>query len=532
MLDADGPRHARREAAPAGRARCSRRAGRPARASSRSATMPRARFDHVTVNGKLERDAGDFLLQFADLQLTRGARLERAPQLVGARQRRARHDAHRAHDVQRRARAVHGGRIHGAACSRRSSTDRVLALPGRLDADRRRASRRALRFARCNAGGWSLDAELAGAELERAADHARIGHSPRTCTPRGELRADLRSGEHLTLRDSGGAGAARVESRRPPGGAEVDATRTVRFEDFTCAATPARSRRRANGMASSMTPRPGQDARAHRRESRSRAAARRLGAARRTMSSRPRCSPTSQQGVSSKASSTWCRCAMPTATAVNWQRSSGTLKVAGLAMSGEDLPRLAAGRGTVEFARGSTKLLLDGGELDQLAVTSARLDWPRTARRGCTPRCRAISPRRCCAARSGAGARASQRPVARRGGCAWRKRDCASRICGASARGSPTRRCPSVADCRRSKNSRAPCVMPADSCAVSRSREAGSAARSKSNRAAPARAAILSFAISGVADAAPLLRLLGRAKPRAASTAQLAWTGTAQRLDR
>ena len=65
---------------------------------------------------------------------------------------------------------------------------------------------------------------------------------------------------------------------------------------------------------------------------------------------------------------------------VNWPRSTGTLKVAGLAMASEDLPRLAAGRGTVEFARGSTKVQLDGGELDQLAVTSARMDWPRKGR--------------------------------------------------------------------------------------------------------------------------------------------------------
>src|SRR6187397_1913875 len=43
---------------------------------------PRARFDHFTVNGKLERDAGDFVLRFADLQLTRGAQLQRAPALI------------------------------------------------------------------------------------------------------------------------------------------------------------------------------------------------------------------------------------------------------------------------------------------------------------------------------------------------------------------------------------------------------------------------------------------------------------------
>jgi hypothetical protein len=39
-------------------------------------------FDHFTVHGKLERDAGDFLLRIADLQLTRGPHLERVAKLV------------------------------------------------------------------------------------------------------------------------------------------------------------------------------------------------------------------------------------------------------------------------------------------------------------------------------------------------------------------------------------------------------------------------------------------------------------------
>ncbi len=63
---------------------------------------------------------------------------------------------------------------------------------------------------------------------------------------------------------------------------------------------------------------------------------------------------------------------------INWQRSSGKLQLAGLASAGDDLPRLSAGRGTLEFSRGHTKLLLDGGDVEQLAVTSARVDWPRT----------------------------------------------------------------------------------------------------------------------------------------------------------
>jgi hypothetical protein len=39
------------------------------------------RFDHFTVNGALHRRAGNLMLEFDDLQTTRGARLERSPRL-------------------------------------------------------------------------------------------------------------------------------------------------------------------------------------------------------------------------------------------------------------------------------------------------------------------------------------------------------------------------------------------------------------------------------------------------------------------
>src|SRR5689334_11929439 len=41
----------------------------------------RTQFDHLTVSGTLARHAGAILLSFADLQVTRGARLERAPNM-------------------------------------------------------------------------------------------------------------------------------------------------------------------------------------------------------------------------------------------------------------------------------------------------------------------------------------------------------------------------------------------------------------------------------------------------------------------
>ena len=53
---------------------------------------------------------------------------------------------------------------------------------------------------------------------------------------------------------------------------------------------------------------------------------------------------------------------------------------------------------------------------------------------------------------------------------------------------------------------------------------------SKSNLAAPT-PGNTTFAISGVADAAPLLRLLGRAEAASRVDGEISWTGTAQRLD-
>ncbi len=61
------------------------------------------RFDHLTANGSLARDADDVLLDLTDLQLTRGARLERAPVLKA----RLRLD----HDLKIARTTVHANRI-------------------------------------------------------------------------------------------------------------------------------------------------------------------------------------------------------------------------------------------------------------------------------------------------------------------------------------------------------------------------------------------------------------------------------------
>src|SRR6185503_15265880 len=63
--------------------------------------------------------------------------------------------------------------------------------------------------------------------------------------------------------------------------------------------------------------------------------------------------------------------------AVNWERSSGKLSLAELASAEHTTPRVAGGRGVLNFARGAAQLKLDAGSVDDLALSSAQLDWPR-----------------------------------------------------------------------------------------------------------------------------------------------------------
>jgi hypothetical protein len=63
--------------------------------------------------------------------------------------------------------------------------------------------------------------------------------------------------------------------------------------------------------------------------------------------------------------------------AVDWNRSTGALHFTELAVSGDDLPRRSEARGALTFARGASRLELETGLVEDLAIHSARLDWPR-----------------------------------------------------------------------------------------------------------------------------------------------------------
>jgi hypothetical protein len=62
---------------------------------------------------------------------------------------------------------------------------------------------------------------------------------------------------------------------------------------------------------------------------------------------------------------------------VDWQRSRGTLTLANLSSVPDQGPQLTAGAGRLEFSRGNTQLRLDSGQLEDLQLTRARIDWPR-----------------------------------------------------------------------------------------------------------------------------------------------------------
>ena len=488
----------------------------------------RTRFDHFTVSGKLERDAGDFLLQFADLQITRGARLERAPKMSA----RVSVEPGTTRIARTTLSAERLPFMATEFITRLVSPqieDRAIAFTGGWTPTG--GELLGVRFdSRPNAGGWSFNAQVTGAELERTIDHARISQAA--------ARLQLNAGELTLTFDPENALLMHAPGAREPrsmnfGGrlvAQNTAEPTVRFENFTMrndAGTLA-AQGEWNGELN--------DAAA-----RARALVLTVSNLDRALLldgwamlaqdvAAPALLADIEQGVVVDGTLNLLpKRNTDGSRGVNWQRSSGALTLAGLASSGEDLPHLSAGRGTLEFSRGHTKLLLDGGEVDQLAVTSARLDWPRIG----APRLHAALQ----------GELAS--PVLRR----VLKAQGLDRLTGtvaleADARGEKEIRQPDLwrvsarlADASIPLGGDLPPVEKLAGTVRYASGQLRGLALEGSWLGGPIEIELRratsdnsSFAISGVADAAPLLRLLGKAEAASRISGELSWTGTAQRL--
>jgi len=323
-----------------------------------------ARFDHLTVNGKLTRDAGDVRLEFTDLQFTRGAQLERARGLTAKLQIPA--DAVRVERYQVAAERVPflaaqflSGLVQAQGSAWPEASDGWTPVAGELSD---------VRFDSGPRGAWTLSARLAHGEARRDIDQASFAglagelrrdasgysmrfdpmHEVAVELPQGTVTRPVSLSGSIALRPASGwefedfgaasgASTVKVDGRWQPGPARPPALALELAQLDRALIEDARR------LLSASTPAPGwaQDLeQAH------------------IVSGHIELLPAADGGI-------------------NWTRSSGSLGFEGLATTGSQGARLTAGQGTLDFARGGVRVKLDGGNVQDLAIREARVDWPR-----------------------------------------------------------------------------------------------------------------------------------------------------------
>jgi hypothetical protein len=325
-----------------------------------------ARFDHFTVKGSLKREEHDVLLEFSDLQVTRGAKLERAPRLTA------------------RVNLAPGStRVVGTSIA----ADRVPFMAAEFIAAIWAPPWEP--SLRDSAGGWatsggelqalrwdssgSFQAILADAEFTRAADRARVSALDAKLAVQGEeLKLSFDPGEALVWIP----GQAAPRTVNLEGELTVRDSPLLRVLDFNAVTlTSDQSSLRVDGG---------------------------WGDARGRV--KP-LSVTVSEVDRQLLDDVWTLLAlqeelpvlgdlrqgrivegqlhlMPLVTdgkrTVDWPRSRGMLTLADLATAGEQAPPLGDAAGKLEFARGATQLRLRSGRIEDLEITQARIDWPRT----------------------------------------------------------------------------------------------------------------------------------------------------------
>jgi hypothetical protein len=487
-----------------------------------------ARFDHVSFTGALDRDRrdsgeADLLLDIADVQITRGGRLERAPRLAA-----------------RIALAPGTTRI----ASTRVDAERVPFMAAELlagifapdfpaaDSDWRpiAGQLRDLRFeSDRREDRWTLTARLEGGDLARSSDRARLTQVA------ARIALDSRS---LELRfDPAAMSLLRMDRDPEPRALAFDGAVAFdhggdsawRFDDFSASSDAMRVAVKGEWNAKAPKPAPldielAQVDRAW------------LGDVWTLLAAGdplPELLATATAGKIESGSLKLLplrevRDGEPGSGAPDWRRAAGKLALADLA--GGEAPRLAGGRGTLDFARGGAVLRLDGGTVDDMQLRSARLDWPRDA----APRLRASLD----------GSLAS--PLLRETLVAQGLERLTGKVSfDADARGEKALRDPKAWRVV-ARVSEASVQLSGDLPAVERI--AGTLRYSERQLRAlelegqwmggpvdivarrPNPRAALTFALDGVADASPLLRALRQDAAADVVSGKLAWSGTAQRL--
>jgi uncharacterized protein YhdP len=324
-----------------------------------------SRFDHFTVRGSLRRERQDVLLEFSDLQVTRGAKLERAPRLAA-------HVTMAPGSIRVTRASLAADRVPFMAAEFLSALlapQRERALPE--ERSRWAPSAGELRSVRLDSNG-NFHATLANAEFTRAADRARVGQVAATITLQDEqLRLAFDPGTDVALWMPGAPEPRRVRLQGVVAVREMNLLPILDFEAVRL--TSDRSTLAVNGHWG--------DARAP-AEPLSLA----LGEVDRALlgdtwsllglqDDLPLIGDLREGRIVSGQVHLLPQVSDGDRT-VDWPRSRGSLTLADLASVGEKTPNLAEAAGRLEFSRGATQLRLDQGRIEDLEITKARVDWP------------------------------------------------------------------------------------------------------------------------------------------------------------
>lgn len=330
-----------------------------------------AHFDHVSVVGALSRDASDVLVDLTDLQLTRGAKLERAPRIearVGLEPGSIR--VARTSVKAGRVPFMSGELIAGLLAPALEGGAQALPDGWSLAAGELHDVAFDATRTRGTPAIWMVGAELRNAELRRA-DGARLAQVS------AQVRADAQSvsltfdAEHPVQLHLASRGEPRplalagAVTRASDGALRFGGLR-VRSGDALVAASGAWDAAHPElltidvqnvdrdwlGDVYALVAAPGDAAHG--------------GIAPAPLAELA--SGTIVAGTLELA---------PAAKGIDWRHSTGKLQLASLATAATDAPRLHDAHGTLAFARGAAALTLDGGGIDDLSLTRARLDVPR-----------------------------------------------------------------------------------------------------------------------------------------------------------
>jgi hypothetical protein len=333
-----------------------------------------ARFDHVSFAGTLDRDSlasgdADVLLDVADLQITRGERLERAPKLAAR--------IALAPGTIRVARTrVDADRVPFMAAELLAGLFAPDLSPAGSDWQPVAGQLRELRFdSSSGQDRWTLTARLDGADFARASDPARltqIAASVSLDSRSLELKFDSAAQPQLRMDRESEPRALTLDGAVAIG---IDGNASWRFEDF--AIHSGATRLAVKGEWNAKSPRPvpldielAQVDRAL------------LGDVWTLFvpgKPAPALLGSATAGTIEIGTVKLLPLREPRGEAIagspDWHRATGRLVLADLASG--DAPKLAGGRGTLDFARGGAVLQLESGSIADMTLRSARLDWPR-----------------------------------------------------------------------------------------------------------------------------------------------------------